>query len=135
MKEITLKAVVQNIQVLTDFINAELEAVGCPIKAQMQIDVALDEVFSNIAHYAYSGDPGEVTIGFSFESQTRIATICFRDRGIPYNSLDKRDPDVTLPAVDRAVGGLGIFLVKKMMDHIAYEYCDGMNVLCISKKV
>ena len=135
MKEITLEAVLENIPVLTDFINAELEAVDCSMKAQMQIDVALDEIFSNISRYAYGDDDGIATVRFVFDEQNRIATICFHDKGMPYNSLDKTDPDVTLPAVERTVGGLGIFLVKKLMDNITYEYRDGTNILCISKKV
>ncbi len=135
MKEITLEAVLENIPVLTDFINAELEAVDCSMKAQMQIDVALDEIFSNISRYAYGDDDGIATVRFVFDEQNRIATICFHDKGVPYNSLDKTDPDVTLPAVERTVGGLGIFLVKKLMDNITYEYRDGTNILCISKKV
>lgn len=135
MKEITLEAVLENIPVLTDFINAELETVDCSMKAQMQIDVALDEIFSNISRYAYGDDDGIATVRFVFDEQNRIATICFYDKGVPYNSLDKTDPDVTLPAVERTVGGLGIFLVKKLMDNITYEYRDGTNILCISKKV
>ena len=104
-------------------------------KAQMQINVAIDEIFSNISHYAYPGSEGEATVRFEYDPQAKEAKVCFRDHGVPYNSLNKSDPDVTLPAVERSVGGLGIFLVKKLMDRITYEYTDGMNVLCIIKKV
>ena len=135
MQEITMKAVIESIPAVTDFVDAQLEAIDCPMKAQMQINVAIDEIFSNISHYAYPGGEGEATVRFEYDPQAKEAKVCFRDHGVPYNSLNKSDPDVTLPAVERAVGGLGIFLVKKLMDRITYEYTDGMNVLCIIKKV
>ena len=135
MQEITMKAVIESIPAVTDFVDAQLEAIDCPMKAQMQINVAIDEIFSNISHYAYPGSEGEATVRFEYDPQVKEAKVCFRDHGVPYNSLNKSDPDVTLPAVERAVGGLGIFLVKKLMDRITYEYTDGMNVLCIIKKV
>ncbi len=135
MQEITMKAVIESIPAVTDFVDAQLEAIDCPMKAQMQINVAIDEIFSNISHYAYPGSEGEATVRFEYDPQAKEAKVCFRDHGVPYNSLNKSDPDVTLPAVERAVGGLGIFLVKKLMDRITYEYTDGMNVLCIIKKV
>ena len=135
MQEITMKAVIESIPAVTDFVDAQLEAIDCPMKAQMQINVAIDEIFSNISHYAYPGSEGEATVRFEYDPQAKEAKVCFRDHGVPYNSLNKSDPDVTLPAVERAVGGLGIFLVKKLMDRITYEYTDGMNVLCINKKV
>ena len=135
MQEITMKAVIESIPAVTDFVDAQLEAIDCPMKAQMQINVAIDEIFSNISHYAYPGSEGEATVRFEYDPQAKEAKVCFRDHGVPYNSLNKSDPDVTLPAVERAVGGLGIFLVKKLMDRITYEYTDGMKVLCIIKKV
>ena len=135
MQEITMKAVIESIPAVTDFVDAQLEAIDCPMKAQMQINVAIDEIFSNISHYAYPGSEGEATVRFEYDPQAKEAKVCFRDHGVPYNSLNKSDPDVTLPAVERAVGGLGIFLVKKLMDRITYEYTDGMNVRCIIKKV
>ena len=135
MQEITMKAVIESIPAVTDFVDAQLEAIDCPMKAQMQINVAIDEIFSNISHYAYPGSEGEATVRFEYDPQAKEAKVCFRDHGVPYNSLNKSDPDVTLPAVERAVGGPAIFLVKKLMDRITYEYTDGMNVLCIIKKV
>ena len=133
MKELTLEARVENIDAVTDFVNGELEALGCPMKAQMQIDVAIDEIFANIASYAYSGGEGEATVHFSVEEEPRAAVITFLDRGIPYNPLKNEDPDVTLSAEDRQVGGLGIFLVKKTMDVVKYEYRNGRNILQIKK--
>ncbi len=135
MKEITIPAVVGSIAEAVDFIDEALEAVGSGMRAKTQIDVALDEILSNVAYYAYPGGSGEVTVRFVFDPETREAEITFLDRGIAYNPLEKADPDVTLPAEQRMVGGLGIFLVKKSMDAMTYERRDGMNVLSIRKKV
>ena len=133
LKEITLEATVAHIDVVTDFVNEELEALDCPMKPQMQIDVAVEEIFVNIAHYAYAPDVGSVTVRVETASEPKRVTITFIDRGVPYDPLQKPDPDVTLSADDRPIGGLGIFMVKKSMDDIRYEYKDGQNVLTISK--
>jgi len=133
MNELTLEAKIENIPTVTDFIDAKLEALDCPMKTQMQIDMAVDEVFSNIANYAYAPSSGEATVRFSCEEAPRAAVITFLDRGVPYNPLENRDPDVTLPVEERQIGGLGIFLVKKTMDVVSYEFLDGKNILRIKK--
>lgn len=135
MKEITVDAITNNVEKVVDFVNAELEAVDCPIKAQMQIDVAIDELFSNIANYAYGEDGGEASIAVDINKDASVVKIIFKDSGIPYNPLAKSDPDITLSAEEREVGGLGIFLVKKSMDSIDYEYLDKKNVLTITKNI
>ncbi len=135
MKELTVEATLENIEVVTDFINAELETLDCPLKAQMQIDVAIDELFGNIAHYAYDGESGKATVRFAAENDPRCAVITFIDSGKPYDPLEKDDPDTSLSAEDREVGGLGIFLVKKTMDDIYYEYRDGRNILTVKKNL
>ena len=135
MKEITLDAIVDNIPVATDFINAELEAMECPMKAQMQIAIAIDELFGNIAHYAYAMKTGKVTVRVEFEKNPRSVVITFMDQGRPYDPLSAVEPDTTLSAKERSVGGLGIFLVKKTMDDVRYEYRDGQNILRIRKNV
>lgn len=135
MKELTLEATVENIAPVTEFIDEQLEALDCPMKPQMQIDVAIDELFSNIANYAYAPGTGEATVRFDFDEQARTAAITFEDSGVPYNPLEKDDPDVTLSAQERAVGGLGIFLVKKTMDDISYEHRGGRNILTIKKRI
>ena len=135
MKEITIPAAIGNIAGAVDFVNEALEAVEAGIKAQTQIDVAMDEILSNVALYAYPGGAGEVTVRFDFDPATRVVEITFTDHGIPYNPMEKTDPDVTLPAEERMVGGLGIFLVKKTMDAMDYENRDGMNILRIRKTV
>ena len=134
MKEITLEATIENIPQVTAWIDAELEAVDCPIKAQMQIDLAIDEMFGNIAHYAYAPNTGSATVRFAYDAASGMAEITFVDRGKPYDPLAAADPDTTLAAKQRRIGGLGIYMVKKTMDEVAYEYRDGMNILTIRKR-
>ena len=135
MKELTLTATVENISEVTAFIDAQLEEIGCPMKAQMQIDIAIDELFGNIAHYAYAPDTGEATVQFDFDESLRRICVTLIDRGVPYNPLEKDDPDVTLSAQEREIGGLGIFLVKKTMDGIDYERRQDCNVVRIYKNL
>ena len=135
MKELTLTASLENIPEATAFIDAQLEALDCPMKAQMQIDVAIDELFANIAQYAYAPDVGEARIRFEFDDSSRMASITFIDRGVPFDPLQKSDPDVTLSAEEREAGGLGIFLVKKTMDGMEYRRENGCNILTIRKRI
>ena len=133
--EITLDAKVENVQQVTAFIDEELEKIDCPLKAQTQIDVAVDELFSNIAMYAYAPSIGTATVQLEIEDDPRAVVITFIDQGKPYNPLEKDDPDVTLSAEDRQIGGLGIFLVKKTMDDMTYRYEDGKNIVSIKKMI
>jgi anti-sigma regulatory factor (Ser/Thr protein kinase) len=133
MKELTIAATVENIEVVTDFVNQQLELLECPMKAQMQIDIAIDELFSNIAHYSYNPEVGQATVRVEVVENPLAVTITFIDNGIPYDPLAKEDPDLTLSAEERQIGGLGIYMVKKSMDEITYEYKDGQNILCIKK--
>lgn len=133
MKELTIAATLENTEAVTDFVNGELEALDCPIKAQMQIDIAIDELFSNIARYAYAPRTGEATIRVESMNDPFTVVVTFIDKGVPYNPLEKKDPDVTLSAEDRQIGGLGIYMVKKSMDAMEYEYKDGQNILSIKK--
>ena len=135
MKEWTFEATVDRIPWLTDQINEALESLDCSMKAQMQIDVAIDELLANIASYAYAPGTGDVTVRFDFDANSRIATVTFIDAGVPYDPLGKPDPDVTLDAGEREVGGLGIFLVKKTMDDMTYARRDGRNELTIHKRI
>ena len=134
MKEITVEAKIDNVGPVTDFIDEQLEKLDCPFKARTQIDVAIDEIFSNIAKYAYPQGNGKATVRFEPQSDPRGACIWFIDEGIPYDPLSAETPDVSLPAEERDVGGLGIFLVRKTMDDVRYEYKDGKNILCLHKK-
>ncbi len=135
MKELTLEAKIENIPKVTAFIDEELEARDCSMKAQVQLDVAVDELFSNVSYYAYAPDTGYATIRFEYDEQTDTAQVTMIDRGVPYNPLEKEDPDVTLSAKEREVGGLGIFLVKKTMDDMTYCREDGANIVRIKKRL
>ena len=135
MKELTVAATVENIETVTDFVNEQLEAMDCPMKAQMQIDIAIDELFGNIAHYAYNPEIGKATVRVEVIEDPLSVIITFIDNGIPYDPLAKADPDTTLSAEERDIGGLGIYMVKKSMDDITYEYKDGHNILKIKKNL
>ena len=135
MKELTVDAVLENIPSVTAFIDGQLEALDCSMKAQMQIDVAIDELFSNIARYAYPDGPGKATVGIEFDEENRMCSVVFSDEGIPFDPLAQQAPDTSLPLMDRPVGGLGIFLVKKTMDAVEYRHENGRNILTVRKRI
>ena len=135
MQELSLEAAVANISTVTDFVNAILEELDCPMKAQLQIDVAIDELFSNIARYAYAPGTGPATVRVETEEDPRAVILTFIDRGTPFDPLAAEDPDITAPAEERSIGGLGVFLVKKTMDDVRYERRDGQNILRITKRM
>ena len=91
MRELTIPALIKNIDTVTEFVNSELEKYNCPQKARVQINVAIDELFGNIAHYAYSHHEGNATVQVTFEKDPRAVVITFIDKGIPYNPLQKED--------------------------------------------
>lgn len=133
-KEITVDAVTENVSKVMEFSEALLEEAGCPFKVITQIDVAIDEIFSNIARYAYGDRSGEATVRIEINEKIPEVTLTFMDNGSPFNPMEREDPDVTLSAGEREIGGLGIFLVKKTMDQMEYEYREGTNRLKIVKK-
>jgi sigma-B regulation protein RsbU (phosphoserine phosphatase) len=135
LNELTLEAKVENLDEVLAFVDGQLEQVDCPLKTQMQIDVAVEELFVNIAHYAYTPNVGTATIRVDVMPDPKAVAITFIDRGVPYDPLKKPDPDVTLPAEERQIGGLGIYMVKKSMDSMDYEYRDGQNILRILKNL
>ena len=135
MKELTITATVENIATVTAFVDEQLEALNCPMKAQMQIDIAIDELFGNIAHYAYNPDVGEATVRVEVQEDPMAVIITFIDNGVAYDPLKQTAPDTSLSAEDRQIGGLGIFIVKKSMDEISYRYHEGQNILTIVKKI
>ena len=104
------------------------------MKLQVKIDIAVDEIFGNIAHYAYAPNTGQVTVRVELTEEPSVI-ITFFDNGIPYDPTAKADPDITLSIEDREIGGLGIYMVKKSMDEVSYEYKDGQNILIIKKNL
>lgn len=133
--EIEIKALTENIQTVLDFVDGFLEEMSASMKVQMQIDVAVEELFVNIAHYAYTPETGMAVIQVEPDHDKNQVSITFKDTGKPYNPLEKPDPDITLSAEERSIGGLGIYMVKKSMDDMQYEYKDGQNILTITKKL
>ncbi|WP_428260158.1 ATP-binding SpoIIE family protein phosphatase [Gallibacter sp. Marseille-QA0791] len=131
---ITLAAIDENIPKVTEFAEMKMQAADVPVRTQMQINIAIDELFSNIAHYAYPQETGEAAVDIDIDGAQRAVELTFRDRGIPYDPLAKEAPDVTGSAEEREIGGVGIFIVKQSMDEMFYEYRDGQNILRIRKK-
>ena len=108
---------------------------GCPARIQTAICVAVEEVFVNVAHYAYPDSEGDLALCFAFDDAERAVTIRVADKGVPFDPLKKPDPDITLSAEDREIGGLGIFIAKKTMDSLSYSYENGENILTMIKKI
>lgn len=135
MIELQVAALTENLGQVLEFVEARLEELDCPMKIQAQIDIAVEEIYVNIAHYAYQSGSGQATICVDTEEDSGLVVIHFIDSGIPFNPLEKEDPDVKLPVEERNIGGLGIYMVKKSMDEVAYEYKDGQNVFTIKKKI
>lgn len=130
---VTVDATTENLSQVTDFVDAVLEQNDCPPKTQMQIDLAVEEIYVNIANYAYGDKTGTAEI--SADCRDGVLTVVFKDGGIPYNPIEKEDPDITLSSEEREVGGLGIFLTKKTMDSVSYAYENGKNVLTMKKSL
>lgn len=123
---------------LTDvlaFTEQILEKYQCSMKIQTAICVAIEEVFVNVAHYAYGEKDGDVKFDITFDKDTRTATFRMADKGVPFDPLKKPEPDITLSAEEREIGGLGIFITKKTMDMVTYAYENGENILTMIKKI
>ena len=133
MKDITVNATLDNLEVVQNFVNEELEAQGCSMKVMMQIEIAVEEIYVNIVHYAYNPEIGKATVRCEVTDNPMQVIIQFLDSGVPFDPLAKEDADITLSAEEREIGGLGIFMVKQSMDEVSYEYTEGKNVLTIRK--
>ena len=126
MNELNIEATVENLTQVIAFVEEKLETTECKPKTQMQIETAVEELFVNIARYAYAPDTGNATVRVEVLNEPLSVVITFIDHGVPY------DP---LPAEERVIGGLGIYMVKKLTDKISYEYKDGKNILSIIKNL
>ncbi len=135
MKKLVIEASDKNLDKVLAFVDERLDALNCPAKAKIQINIAVEELFVNIAHYAYDSAVGAAEIWVSVKNDPLTAEITFIDDGKPYDPLAKSDPDVTLSAEERQIGGLGIYMVKKSMDDVQYRYERGRNILTIQKKL
>ncbi len=132
-KELVLEATVENLSVVNAFIDELLASVEYSLKKRFQLDLVVEEIFVNIANYAYGEGTGQAVLRFSLQQDPPKMKIVFMDEGVAYDPLAKDEPDVTLPMEERNIGGLGIFLVKKNVEDIQYERKDGKNILTIYK--
>ncbi len=135
MAEKTFDAAVDQLDEVLAFVTDQLDQLDCPPKYRIQIEVAVEELFVNIASYAYRPGTGTADVTVEAFDNPKAVEITFRDAGVPYDPLAKQDPDISLSADDRQIGGLGIFMVKKTMDDMRYEYKDNQNVLTIRKVI
>lgn len=135
MAEKTFDAAVDQLDEVLAFVTDQLDQLDCPPKHRTQIEVAVEELFVNIASYAYRPGTGTADVTVEAFDNPKAVEITFRDSGVPYDPLAKQDPDISLSADDRQIGGLGIFMVKKTMDDMRYEYKDNQNVLTIRKVI
>jgi anti-sigma regulatory factor (Ser/Thr protein kinase) len=135
MKEKVFAAKKETLTQVIEFTEKSLESFDCPIKSSMAICVAVEEIFVNIASYAYPDGDGDVSLSFGFDKTERLMTLVIKDNGIPFNPLEKSEPDISLSADEREIGGLGIFITKKTMDTVSYTYENDSNVLTMTKKI
>lgn len=134
----TTKIFPARVDVLSDvlvFVESALNELDCSVKIQTAICVAVEEVFVNIAQHAYGDSNGNVKLDISFEEEKQTVTLRITDKGFPFNPLTNPKPDITLSAEDRPIGGLGIFITRKIMDQITYACNNGENVLTMIKKL
>ena len=117
------------------FVEQMLDSFECPIKIQVALCVAIEEVFVNVAHYAYGEGEGNMSLGIGFDEERRAITFRMTDKGVPFDPLKKPDPDISLSAEEREIGGLGIFITKKTMDSLTYTYENNENILTMIKKI
>jgi anti-sigma regulatory factor (Ser/Thr protein kinase) len=134
-KELTVEARDEQLAVVQDFVQELLDSAGVSLKAQMQISIAVEEIFVNISHYAYTPNIGSATIRIRITENPPELMMIFRDRGIPYDPTKAESPDLSLPAAEREVGGLGIYMTKQLVDKVSYEYRDGQNILTLLRRL
>ncbi len=131
--EAVFPATDEALQHVNQFVEEQLEAAGCLMKNQMKIMIALEELFINVAHYAYGDGDGTVKVILDIKDDTMVLSLI--DTGTPFDPLAKEDPDVTLSAEERQIGGLGIYMVKKSMDDVTYSYENGQNIITITHRI
>lgn len=135
MKELKIPAIETNLPRVLSFIEEQLDARGCPAGIKAKINIAAEEIFVNIAHYAYGQKIGPVVIRLDWEEDSHKVVLTFIDQGIPFNPLESADPDISMPLKQRKKGGLGIWMVKKTMEGLRYKHVDGSNVLSFEKSL
>ena len=134
-QEITVKADIENLPAVTDFVKKRLDLVPVERKLVLKIGMVIDEIFNNISNYGYQGEKGDITVRVRVSSDKSVVTLTFIDSGVPSDPLAKEDPTITRIKEGRKPGGLGIFMVKKTMDEMEYEYKNGHNIFTVSKRI
>ena len=135
MQELNIEAKVENLDIVNDFINKSIGAVECSKKAIMQLGVVVEEIFVNIASYAYKDEVGIATVQVEVKDNPPAIDLTFIDSGVEYNPLANEDPDLDVAVEERQIGGLGIYLVKNMVEEISYKYEGGKNILSLTKNL
>ena len=134
MSEKTFSANLDALSEVVAFTESELEKADCPMKTALSLTVAIEEMFVNVANYAYTNG-GTATLAIEHDREKNEILFRLTDSGIPFNPLAKPDPDITLPVEKRKIGGLGIFMMKKTMDEVFYANTNGENILTMIKKL
>ena len=122
-----------NLDKILDYVSAKFEEAGASPKVITELAIAVEEIYINVAHYAYKPDTGPATVKVDIDKENRVGTVTISDNGKPYNPLEREDPDITASAEDRPIGGLGILMTKKLVDEAVYEYKDNQNVMKLKK--
>lgn len=135
MNYLTVPARTEALEDVQAFLEGQLEGWDCSPGLQMQLSLVAEEIFVNIAHYAYPNGFGDAVIGVEISPQPPVLTLRFADHGIPFDPLSQPEADITLSAQERPIGGLGIFLTRKIMDEAVYSHADGQNILTLRKKL
>ncbi len=135
MAELVIDALVENLDKVQDFVHNSIADLNCPKKFIFQLDLVVEEIFVNIAEYAYTPNVGSAKILLDVDVDSKNISMTFIDSGFEYNPLERNDPDINLALEERQIGGLGIFLTKNFVDDISYRYVDGQNILQIKKSV
>ncbi len=135
MEQLIIPAETKRLDEVLSFVDSVLSRYNCPEEIQIQIDIAVEEIYVNIANYAYHPETGDATITCRVQSDPLRVVIEFSDGGLMYNPMERADPNLELSAEDREIGGLGIYMVKTSMDNVSYRYEDGKNIFTIEKKL
>lgn len=135
MESITVPAYDNDPDPVIEFVEGQLGERDCPPKALYQIQVAIEEILVNIVSYAGLSDADGVEVRCEVIDDPLRVVMQFLDGGVPFDPLAKEDPDISAEAIVEREGGLGIFMVKQMMDDVTYTYEDGKNTLTILKRL
>jgi len=135
LHEMRVQAILENIPEVLNFLKNSLMQSNCEAETISQLELAVEEIFVNIASYAYTKGQGQAIIRIDLSDTTRLLTLQFEDTGVPFNPLNKEAPDINAPLENRDIGGLGIFIVNTIMDEVSYEYKDNKNILTLKKRI